>query len=71
MAKRLGVDLADRRLKLVSGIWGTIIMTALADLTEDGVDWEQLGIDDIVSRLEATFAEFMTEIQDAGQPGQP
>jgi AcrR family transcriptional regulator len=68
LAKRLGVDLADRRLKLVSGIWGTIIMTALADLTEDGVDWQQLGIDDIVSRLEATFAEFMTEISDVGQP---
>jgi AcrR family transcriptional regulator len=69
MAKRLGVDIADRRLKLVSGIWGTIIMTALADLTEEGVDWGQLGIDDIVSRLESTFTEFMTEIQDVGLPG--
>jgi AcrR family transcriptional regulator len=69
LAKRLGVDIADRRLSLVSGIWGTIIMTALADLTGDGVDWGQLGIDDIISRLESTFAEFMTEIQDVGRPG--
>jgi AcrR family transcriptional regulator len=68
MAKRLGVELGDRRLKLVSGIWGTIIMTALADLIDDDVDWGQLGVDDIVSRLESTFAEFMREIHDVGQP---
>jgi AcrR family transcriptional regulator len=68
MAKRLGVDLGDRRLKLVSGIWGTIIMTALGDLIDDDVDWGQLGVDDVVSRLESTFAEFMTEIHDVGQP---
>ncbi len=62
LAKRLGVDLGDRRLKLVSGVWGTIIMTALGDLAEGGADWEHVGIDDIVMRLEATFAEFMNEI---------
>ena len=32
LAKRMGVDLDDRRLKLVSAVWGSIIMTALADL---------------------------------------
>jgi len=67
LAKRLGVDLGDRRLKLVSGVWGTIIMTALGDLSEDGVDWERVGIDDIVARLEATFAEFMDEIGNVQQ----
>ena len=64
LAKRLGVDLEDRRLKLVSALWGSIIMTAVADLSEVGVDWEHIGIDDLAARLEATFAEFMNEIED-------
>jgi AcrR family transcriptional regulator len=68
MAKRLGVELEDRRLKLISGVWGSIIMTALADLAEDGLDWQHIGIDDIVARLEATFSEFMDEIRDVRQP---
>jgi AcrR family transcriptional regulator len=67
LAKRLGVDLEDRRLKLVSALWGSIIMTAVADLSEVGVDWERIGIDDIAARLEATFAEFMNEIADVRQ----
>jgi len=67
LAKRLGVDLEDRRLKLISTVWGSIVMTAMADLSEVGVDWERIGIDDIVTRLEATFAEFMNEIEDVRQ----
>jgi AcrR family transcriptional regulator len=63
LAKRLGVDVGSRRLRLVAAAWGSIIMTALADLSEQGVDWARIGIDDIVSRLEATFAEF-TELVD-------
>jgi AcrR family transcriptional regulator len=65
LAKRLGVDLGDRRLRLISAMWGSIIMTALGDLSEPGVEWENVGVDGVVSRLEATFAEFMEEIQDA------
>jgi AcrR family transcriptional regulator len=68
MAKRLGVGLDDRRLRLISAMWGGIIMTALADLAEPGVDWTNVGIDGIVSRLEATFAEFMGEIRDVQPP---
>jgi AcrR family transcriptional regulator len=68
LAKRLGVDIEHRRLKLVSAVWGSIIMTALADLSEQGVDWEDVGIDGIVARLEATFAEFMGEIGNVRQP---
>jgi len=68
LAKRLGVDLESRRLKLVSAVWGAIIMTALSDFSEEGVDWERVGIDDIVAQLEATFAEFMDEIVEAGRP---
>jgi AcrR family transcriptional regulator len=68
LAKRMGVDIEDRRLKLVAAIWGSIMMTALADLSDGEVDWGQIGIDDVVSRLEGTYAEFMAEISDAGHP---
>jgi AcrR family transcriptional regulator len=67
MAKRLGVDLESRRLKLISAVWGSIIMTALGDLAEPDVDWQRVGIEDVVTRLEATFAEFMGEIENAAQ----
>ena len=53
-------------LRLISAMWGSIIMTALGDLSEPGVEWENVGVDGVVSRLEATYAEFMDEIQDAG-----
>jgi AcrR family transcriptional regulator len=68
LAKRLGVDLDHRRLKLIAAVWGSIIMTALADLSEEGVEWQHVGIDDIVTRLEATFVEFMGEIGDIRHP---
>ncbi|BBY81948.1 TetR family transcriptional regulator [Mycolicibacterium pulveris] len=58
LAKRMGVDTEDRTLRLLSSVWGAIVMTALADLADEQLDWEQLGIDDIVVRLEDTFAEF-------------
>ena len=35
LAKRMGVDLDDRRLRLVSAVWASIIMTALADLADE------------------------------------
>jgi AcrR family transcriptional regulator len=67
LAKRLGANLDSRRLRLVSAVWGSIIMTALADLAEPGVEWESIGVEDVVARLEATFAEFMDEIADVQQ----
>jgi AcrR family transcriptional regulator len=71
LAKRLGVPLDDRRLRLISVMWVSIIMTALGDLTVDGVDWAEVGIDGVISRLEATFAEFMSEIHDIGLSARP
>ena len=68
LAKRLQIAVDSRRLRLISAVWGSIIMTALADLSEEGVDWAHIGIDDIVTRLEATFAEFMSEMSEVGQP---
>jgi AcrR family transcriptional regulator len=68
LSKRLQIDVDSRRTKLIAAVWGSIIMTALADLSDDGVDWASIGIDDIVTRLEATFAEFIGEISEVGQP---
>jgi AcrR family transcriptional regulator len=69
LAKRMGVGLQDRRLKLVSAVWGSIIMTALFDLADEhGTNLHRLGIDDIVSRLEVTFDEFIGLIGEIRQP---
>jgi AcrR family transcriptional regulator len=67
LAKRMGVDLDDRKLKLVAAMWASFIMTALDDLGEE-TDWQQVGIDDIVSRVEAAFAEFIELVDDVRQP---
>jgi AcrR family transcriptional regulator len=68
LAKRLGVDIESRTLRLTSAMWGSVIMTALADLADDGVDWEHLGTDDIVARLEETFIEFTDVIGNVPPP---
>lgn len=68
LAKRMGVDMEDRRLKMVSAMWAAIIMTALGDLNEE-TDWQQVGIDDIVSRLDRAFAEFTELVDDVRRPG--
>jgi AcrR family transcriptional regulator len=62
LAKRMGVDVYDRRLRLVAAIWASILMTALADLADGDVDWPHIGIDDVIARLEETFEDFMGEI---------
>jgi AcrR family transcriptional regulator len=67
LAKRMGVDLDDRKLKLVAAMWASFIMTALGDLGEE-TDWQQVDIDDIVSRVEAAFAEFIELVDEVRQP---
>ena len=67
LAKRMGVDLEDRGLRLVAGVWASIIMTALADLGQTA-DWKDVGIDDAVDRIEATFAQFTGLIDSVVQP---
>jgi hypothetical protein len=42
-------------------------MTALTDLAGECRDWSQVSIDDLLDRLEVTFAEFASEISDVGQ----
>ena len=63
LAKRMGAGVDDHRVKLMSAVWGSILMTALIHLGDGALDWTRVSIDDIVSRLEAAFAEF-TELVD-------
>jgi hypothetical protein len=53
----MGVGLDDRGLRLVAAVWASIIMTARADLGR-ATDWHGVGIDDTLSPIEATFAQF-------------
>ncbi len=64
LAKRMGTSPDDRRVKMVSAVWGAILMTALTDLTVDGQDLSQLSIDDAVERVDTMFAEFTGLIGD-------
>ncbi len=58
LANRMGAAVDDRGPKLVSAVWGSILMTALTDLADEGREWSQLSIDDLIDRLEVSFAEF-------------
>lgn len=67
LAKRMGVDLDDRGLRLVAAVWASIIMTALADLGM-ATNWQGVDIDDAVDRIDATFAQFAGLIEAVAQP---
>jgi AcrR family transcriptional regulator len=57
LAKRLGVDIADRKLRLVLAIWSAIIVTACGDLVGD-VEGAELGPELMVERIGTAFDEF-------------
>ena len=57
LAERLGVELADRKLRLVLSVWSAIIVTACGDLV-DAVDGVELGPDLMVDRINAAFDQF-------------
>jgi hypothetical protein len=63
LAKRMGVGLDDRGLRLVAAAWAAIIMTALSDLGM-ATNWRGVDIDDAVDRIEETFAQFAGLIDD-------
>jgi AcrR family transcriptional regulator len=57
LAQRMGVDLADRRLRLVLAVWSAIIVTACGDLVAS-VDGPELGPELMVERIGAAFDQF-------------
>ena len=67
LAERMGVAPDDSRLKLMTAVWAAIIMTSLDGLGPH-TDWERMTVDGIVSRLEATYAQFIDSIADVRQP---
>jgi AcrR family transcriptional regulator len=68
LSKRMGVGLDDRRLKLVAAVCAAIIFNALGDLGDPATDWGSLGVDDIISRAEDTYAEFLDVTANLRQP---
>ncbi len=58
LARRMGVPGDDRRLKLTAVVWGSIIMTGIAELGSRA-DWDTVTVDDIVERIESTYADFL------------
>lgn len=67
LAKRMGVSGDDRRLQLTAAVWGSIIMTSLAQLGPD-VEWATMTVDGIVARIESTYAEFLEVTAGLHQP---
>ncbi len=59
LAKRMGVSVNDRQVRLASVTWGAVIMTALTDVVQVDSDWSQVSLDDLIDRLETVFAEFI------------
>jgi AcrR family transcriptional regulator len=57
LADRMGVGIADRKLRLVGAIWPAIIVTACGDLVVSR-DGQELGPDLMVKRISAAFEQF-------------
>jgi AcrR family transcriptional regulator len=67
LAERMGIPVEDQRVKLIATVWAAIIMTAQDDLGPS-TDWDSLTIDELVSRVEDAYAQFVGIISDVGQP---
>ncbi|MGA5543743.1 TetR/AcrR family transcriptional regulator [Mycobacterium sp. NPDC051198] len=65
LSRRMGVPGDDRRLKLTAVVWGSIIMTAIAELGSRA-DWASVSVDDIVDKIKATYADFLAVVEGAG-----
>ena len=68
LARRMGVGLDDRELRLVAAVWASIIMTALADVSMV-TSWRSVDIDDVIDRIDETFAQFAGVIDGVAQAG--
>jgi AcrR family transcriptional regulator len=67
LAERMGVAADDQRVKLIATVWAAIIMTAQDDLGPD-TDWDQMTIDELVTRVENAYTEFVDVVEDVRQP---
>lgn len=67
LSRRMGVPGDDRRLKLTALVWGSIVMTAIAELGSQR-DWAGVTVDDIVRQIEAAYADFLEVVAGVKQP---
>lgn len=68
LAERMGATLEDRRVKLLAAIWGALLMTAMTELAHTASTAAGIGVDDVVTAFEDTYADFAGEIPGVGQP---
>ncbi|MBN3510426.1 TetR/AcrR family transcriptional regulator [Mycolicibacterium nivoides] len=61
LAQRMGVPGDDRRLKLTAVVWGSIIMTGIAELGSRS-NWDSVTVDDIVDKIKASYADFLAVV---------
>ena len=66
IADRMGAQVGDRRVKLMSAVWGAVLITAMSDLADRSVSG--IDVNDVITAFEDTFAEFAGEIAGLGQP---
>lgn len=59
LAERLGVRPQDRKVRLVTAVWSSIITTACGDLVAD-TDGTVLGPEVMIERIDSAFADFAT-----------
>ena len=57
LAKRMGVTLDDRKLRLVMAVWAAILLTAFGDVGPD-TDWQSLDTEIIMTRVNETYKQF-------------
>lgn len=67
VAERMGVSVDDRGPRMVSAVWGSVLMTALTDVAADA-DWSRLTLDDVIAVLESTYAQFTGLVAGLPQP---
>lgn len=68
MADRMGVSVDDRRVKLMSAVFGGVLMTALHELAQHPSTLADVGVDDAIAAFESVYADFMVEFAGVGQP---
>lgn len=68
LAERMGTTVDDRRVKLLAAVWGALLMTAMRELASVASERAGIGVDDVVSAFESTYADFAGEIAGLGQP---
>jgi AcrR family transcriptional regulator len=57
LAKRLGVTVEDRKLRLLVAVWSAILVTAFGDLGPDA-DWQAVDTEMLITRLNDTYKQF-------------